>query len=201
MYGFGGGDGLHQLEEVLDGLRLGLPGLCRTAVGDGLHHLLADHLRRVGEVDAGVLVVGLGHLGGAVQSGDLHELAAEVVGHGQLEVFVLVDVVEPLREVTGHLEVLLLVFAHGHHVGVVEQNVGGHQHGVGEQAGVDVVGLAAHLLLEGGHALQFADIDIHGKQQRELAHLRHVALHVDGRLFGIEARRDILDEDIADVGL
>ena len=42
--------------------------------------------------------------------------------------------VEPLREVAGELEVLALVLADRHAVGLVEQDVGGLQDRVGEQA-------------------------------------------------------------------
>ena len=41
--------------------------------------------------------------------------------------------VEALRDVARHLEVLLLVLADGHEIGVVEQDVGRHQHRIGEQ--------------------------------------------------------------------
>ena len=43
-------------------------------------------------------------------------------------------VVEADRDVAGELDVLALVVADGHLVGVVEEDVGGHQHRVVEQA-------------------------------------------------------------------
>ena len=46
-------------------------------------------------------------------------------------------VVEPLGELPGELEVLALVVAHGHQVGVVQQDVRGHQDRVGEQPAAD----------------------------------------------------------------
>ena len=42
--------------------------------------------------------------------------------------------VEALGEVAGELDVLLLVVADRHDIGLVEQDVGRHQHRVGEQA-------------------------------------------------------------------
>ena len=45
-----------------------------------------------------------------------------------------VPVVEPDRDVARQLEVLALVVAHGHAVGVVGEDVGRHQHRVVEQA-------------------------------------------------------------------
>ena len=49
-----------------------------------------------------------------------HERLAEVV-------------VEAAGNVAADLDVLHLVLAHRHDVGVVDQNVGRHQHGIGEQ--------------------------------------------------------------------
>jgi hypothetical protein len=41
--------------------------------------------------------------------------------------------VEPLGDISCELEVLRLVIAHGHDRGVVQQNIGGHQHRVLQQ--------------------------------------------------------------------
>jgi hypothetical protein len=46
--------------------------------------------------------------------------------------------VEALRDVARELDVLLLIRAHGHHVGVEHEDVGRHEHRVTEQAHVDV---------------------------------------------------------------
>ena len=46
-------------------------------------------------------------------------------------------VVEPDRDVAGELDVLALVVADGDLLGVVQQDVGGHQHRVVEQADAD----------------------------------------------------------------
>ena len=43
---------------------------------------------------------------------------------------VAVERVEALGDVAGQLEVLRLVLADGHDAGLVEQDVGGHQHGI-----------------------------------------------------------------------
>ena len=53
------------------------------------------------------------------------------VGHGE---GVAEPAVEPDGEVAGELEVLALVLTHRHLVGLVDQDVGGLQHRVGEQA-------------------------------------------------------------------
>lgn len=63
--------------------------------------------------------------------------------------------VELLREVAGQLEVLLLIFTHRHQVGVIKQDIRGHQDRVEKQAGVDRL-LLAGLVLELGHPLQLS---------------------------------------------
>ena len=61
-------------------------------------------------------------------------------GSGTVKV-VAVAGVEPHGQVPGQLQVLALVLPDRHLVGLVEQDVGGHQHRVGEQP--DVGGLGA----------------------------------------------------------
>ena len=59
--------------------------------------------------------------------------------------------VEPLRQVAGELEVLALVLADRHVVGVVQQDVGRLQHRVGEQPDVGASAPFGRLVLELGH--------------------------------------------------
>ena len=91
---------------------------------------------------------------------------------------------------------LLLILAHGHLVGAVYEDVGSHQNGVGEKPCVDVVGLSAHLLLEGAYALKFTYIHIHREQQTQLANLRQVALYIKGGLFGVETRCQVVNQHV-----
>ena len=79
---------------------------------------------------------------------------AGIAAVGTTKVFAVAGV-EADREVPGELEVLALVVADGHRVGVVQEDVGRHQHRVGEQARPDRL-LAGALLLELGHPLQLA---------------------------------------------
>ncbi len=48
---------------------------------------------------------------------------------------------------------LLLVFAYGNSLGIVEQNVGGHEHGIGEQAYRHILSFGFRFVLELGHTL------------------------------------------------
>ena len=66
-------------------------------------------------------------------------------------------VVELLGDVARKLEVLLLVLADRHVRGVIEQNVGGHQIGIGEQSDRGVLAVLARLLLELGHPVEPAE--------------------------------------------
>ena len=93
--------------------------------------------------------------------------------------------VEPLGQVAGELDVLALVVAHRHLVGVVEEDVGGHQGGVGEQAAGDELG-PARLVLELGHALQLADRGGALHQPGQLGVLGDVALHEQRADVGVE---------------
>ena len=96
-------------------------------------------------------------------------------------------VVEARREVTGDLDVLALVLADGHLVGVVQEDVGGHQRRVAEQPGRDEVGLAlGELVLELGHPAELAEAGLALHHPGELGVLGDVALdehrgHVAGR--------------------
>ncbi len=94
--------------------------------------------------------------------------------------------VEAHGEVTGQLHVLALVVADGHLVGVVQQDVGGHQRRVGEQPGGDELGPVA-LVLELGHAPQLADRCGALEDPRQLGVLGHVALHEQRRAVRVDA--------------
>ena len=80
-------------------------------------------------------------------------MVAEVEVLGLGEEVDTIDVIEASGTFTSHFHVLFLVFAYGHFCCSVLQNVGSHEGGVGEQSGVDVVGL---LFFECGDTLQFA---------------------------------------------
>ena len=102
--------------------------------------------------------------------------------------------VEAFCDVPGQLHVLLLVAAHGDEVGLVQQNIGGHQGGIGEQTAVDVVGILGGFVLELGHAGQFAE---HGIAVQHPAQLRvggDVGLDEQRILLGVQSAGDILGQ-------
>ena len=97
--------------------------------------------------------------------------------------------VEALGDVARQLEVLALVVADRHDVGLIEQDVAGHQDRVVEEPGRDEV-LALRLLLELRHPAQLA-IRSHGAEQpRGLRMSDDVALDEDGRAVRVESRRE-----------
>ena len=112
-------------------------------------------------------------------------------------------VVEADRDVAGDLDVLALVVADRHLVGVVQQDVGGLQRRVGEQPGGDEVGLAlGRLVLELRHPAQLAEADRALHHPRQLGVLGDVALHEHRGHVGVEAdgeqHRRELDRGLAD---
>ncbi len=84
---------------------------------------------------------------------------------------------------------LSLVVADRNDVGLVEQDVAGHQHRVGEQPRRDEV-LAVGLLLELRHAAQLAVARDSRQQPSRLGVRRHVALGEHRRPLGVEPGRD-----------
>ena len=69
-----------------------------------------------------------------------------------------IEAVEAFGDVARELEMLFLVGADRHVIRVVEQDIGRHQARVGEQAGVDVVGVLCGFILELRHAGELAEL-------------------------------------------
>ena len=80
---------------------------------------------------------------------------------------------------------LALVLADRHHVDVVEQDVRGLQHGIGEEAHGDEV-LLLGLVLELRHAAQLAVARRARQQPGALRMIRVVALHEERAALGID---------------
>src|SRR5262245_17749492 len=93
--------------------------------------------------------------------------------------------VEPLGDVPRELEVLPLVVADRDDVGLVQQDVAGHQHRVREQAGRDEVPPVG-LVLELRHPPELAEAGDGREQPTRLGVRRDVALREDRRALGVE---------------
>ncbi len=79
-----------------------------------------------------------------------------------------------------------LVFAYGYVLGTVDQDVGSHEYGVGEQSGVDVVRLESDLFFEGGASFQFTQVGDHVEVQVEFGDFWDVALNIDCGFLGVQ---------------
>ena len=90
---------------------------------------------------------------------------------------------------SGQLKVGYLIFAHGHRIGLVEDDVGRHKYGIAHQSVVDVLRLHSSLLFEGGHANEPAVGGYHAEQGVENHYLWHVGLNEEDALLGIQASR------------
>ena len=103
--------------------------------------------------------------------------------------------VEALGDVACELEVLPLVVTDRDDVGLVEQDVAGHQHRVREEPGRDELALVG-LVLELGHPAELA-VARDGRQEPARLRVRgHLALGENRRPLGIEPRRQQRREEI-----
>ena len=104
-----------------------------------------------------------------------------------------VAAVEALGQVAGELEVLALVLADRHLVGVVQQDVGRHEDRVGEQADGGALGaVTARLVLELGHPAGLAEAGDAREHPGQLRVLGHVALHEDRGPLGVDTAGEVL---------
>jgi hypothetical protein len=160
-----------------------------VGVGHRALELLLDRLGVVEDVDGPLRRPrGRRHLGRRVlqvhdPGADLRDLQLRDDEH------VAEALVEPLRHVAHQLHVLALVVAHRHLVGAVGQDVGGHQHRIGEEVGGDEVALARRLLLELVHAVEVAVRGDRADVPRQLGVLGHVALADEDAPLGLQAGR------------
>ena len=176
-------------------IRFVTPGLSSRApdlaarVGDRGAELLPDRVRLVEQLDGALRrAARRRHLVRRLL--EVHDPRAHlgVDALGELERLAEARV-EALGDVARELEVLPLVVADRDDVGLVEQDVAGHQHRVGEEAGRDEL-VPVGLVLELRHAPELAVARDGAQQPGRLGVRRHVALREDRRALGVEARRE-----------
>ena len=190
------------VEQVADARLLGrVVAHLVLGVGDGPLELAPDHLRVVHHLDhPGARLGRLRHLGHRVL--EVHDAGPGARRRRLRHDERLAEaVVEAQRDVAGDLDVLALVVADRHVLGVVEQDVGRLQRRVREQAAGDELALG-RLVLELRHARQLAEAHRALHDPRQLAVLGHVALHEHRGHVGVEAdgeqHRRQLDRALAD---
>ena len=86
---------------------------------------------------------------------------------------------------------LLLVAAHRHQVRLVEQDIRRHQGGIGEEAGVDVVGVFGGFILELGHAGELTEHGVAVQHPAQLGVGRHMGLDKEGILLRIQTAGNV----------
>ena len=84
---------------------------------------------------------------------------------------------------------LLLIDANRDKVRLVQQDVGGHQHRVGEQAGVDVFRVLGAFVLELRHARQLSELRVARQYPGKLCVRAHMALDKQDGFFRIDTAR------------
>ena len=112
-----------------------------------------------------------------------------------------VEMVEAPRHFARELDVRRLVLAHRHVRGLVDEDVGGLQERVAEEAvGREIAVLQLlHLVLVGRHALEPAERRAHRQQREQLGVLGQAALDEDGRVVGVDAGGEPVDHHVVDV--
>ena len=161
-------------------LALGIGDDLAAGVGDRRADLLRRHRGVVEQDDAAGRRQALAHLlVRRLQVEDLRRTRGDLrLRDGER---LAVAAVEAGGQVAGELEVLALVLTDRHLVGLVDEDVGGLQHRVGEQARPTPRGaLALALVLELGHPAGLAEAGQALQHPRELQVLGHVALHEQG---------------------
>ena len=83
----------------------------------------------------------------------------------------------------------------------MQEDICRHQHGIGKQTCIYIFGVLAHLILKRCGTLQLADVGVHTEQQRQLSHLRHIALHIDSSRLGVDACCKVLCQNLTHIAV
>ena len=143
------------------------------------------------------------------------------------EVIHPVNTVETVGEGPRHLQMLLLVLAYRHEIGLVNQDVGRHQGGIGQEAGthmhlvalffrlelarivasrhvfhqflLELIPVLLGFFLERSATHQFTKVHVHIEEHIKLGGFGKVTLGVNGHFFGIHAASDIGSQYLFDI--
>ena len=113
----------------------------------------------------------------------------------------VIHAVEPVGKCACHFKMLFLIFAYGDFCCAVYQYVGSHEARVGQQTGVQVVGLFACLVLKRCAPLKFAEVSVHIEIDIKFDDFRDIALDIQSRLFGVDTCSKIFGNHLLDVFL
>ena len=159
----------------VDGVEL----YARFGVGDGFHDLLADGVGVVGEKDfAKPRSITFAHLFARIlQAHDACALFLEIdlrKCERGAEVFV-----EAFGEIASKFDVLGLIVADGHDRRIIEQDIGGHEHGVAEEAEADFVAVFFGFVFVLCHAFHLTHLGDGREHPGQLGMFADLALDVD----------------------
>ena len=162
-------------------------------VGDHPHDLLGRRLRALAQIDG--VPVALRHLS-PIGAGHLGRLREDRL---RLREDLAVVEVELPDDLARELDVRDLVDAHRDAVGLVQDDVGGLQDRVAEEAVEGQLAIRDLLadLLVAGRALQPAHWRDHPEEEEELGVLLHLALDEERRPLRVDAGGDEVDEHLA----
>ena len=107
-------------------------------------------------------------------------------------------IVDLAGEITGHFKVLFLVFTNGNQLGVIKQDIGGHQGGVGKEG---VVGAQpfSDLVLVGVGPLEQPHRTHCRENPRQFVDFGHIGLAENGGLGWVEPASKQVDGKVLDV--
>src|SRR5581483_4134301 len=182
--------------EVIDVADLGRPriGLPHTVrIGHGRAKLLPDGGRRLQHADR--VADRLRHLGRTVQPHDAARRRQERRRLGEIRFRRREPRIPPTRDLARELEVLDLVFTDRNRVGVIQENVGGLQNRVVQDAGEDVL-LPRGLVLVLRLPFELADRGDRVEYPRQLGMFRHRRLHEQDGGVRIDAGGEQADRQI-----
>ena len=117
-------------------------------------------------------------------------------GFGQFEQVLTVAGIKFRGDVAGHFQMLFLILADGHDVAVVDEDVGGHQHWVGEKTGAGDE-TAGGFVFEGMSIFQHRDRSDAAEQPRQFGDFRNVALAKKGRSSRVQAAGEKVERQFA----
>ena len=95
--------------------------------------------------------------------------------------------VEAGGDVPGELQMLGLVGTYGHVVCLIQENIAGHQGGIGEETGIDVLRVFGALVLELGHAAKLAELGAAGQNPAHFRMGGHMALDENQAFLRVKA--------------
>ncbi len=126
---------------------------CWSGVAHRTHDFFANNFGFIRKIDAVVFVIGFRHFGASIQSWYFYQLFAKAKSNRFGEVLSIVHIIKAYYKISGHFQMLLLIFSNRHHVCFVDDDVGCHQSGIGKQACINIVWLTSDLVFKRGNTL------------------------------------------------